>query len=179
MWRMPKSKQIRGRRLKFSMANWNNRPPSFDLLREAIQGRPSLKWLLALRKGRPQREIGARVLQTWRNRHPGSVPIPAEFLRFHSTLKKTSLCTNSFEPDCGETGTESWRHWNRTRGTGMESNQNQVPFSPCSMDRRAKINFASGPPWDQKIEKIFRSCWTILRWSNGSRRKFTVCHWKK
>ncbi len=76
---------IRDRRLKCSMANWKNCRPSFDLLRKVIQGRPSLRWLLAPRKGRPKREIGARVLGTWRNRHPGSVPIPAEFLRFHSS----------------------------------------------------------------------------------------------
>ena len=35
----------------------------------------------------------------------------------------------------------------------MESGQNQVPVSPCSMDRREKINFASGPSWDQMIAK--------------------------
>ncbi len=75
----------RGRRLKFSMANWKNCRPSFDLLRKVIQGRPSLRSLLAPRRGRPKREIGARLLGTWRKRHPGSVPIPAEFLRFHSS----------------------------------------------------------------------------------------------
>ncbi len=103
---------IRGRRLKFSMANWKNRRPSFDLLRKVIQGQPSFRQLFAPRKVRPKREISARVLGTWRNRHPGSVPIPVEFLRFHSS--SSALPT---------------------------------------MDHRAKFNFASGPPWNQKIAK--------------------------
>ena len=50
-------------------------------------------------------------------------------------------------------GKEILGDWYRTGGTGLESGQNQVPVSPCSMDRRAKINLASGPPWDQKIAK--------------------------
>ena len=90
--------EIRGRRLKFSMANWKNRRPSFDLLRKVIQGRSSLRWLLVLSRGGPKREIGARVLGTWRNRHPGSVLIPAQFLRFHSS--STTLPTRFFRTKC-------------------------------------------------------------------------------
>ncbi len=75
----------RARRLKFSMANWKNRRPSFALLRKVIQGWSSFRWLLVPRRGRSKRKIGARALGTWRNRHPGSVLIPAQFLWFHSS----------------------------------------------------------------------------------------------
>ncbi len=39
---------------------------------------------MAPRKGSPKREIDARVLETWRNMHPGSVPIPAELAEIQS-----------------------------------------------------------------------------------------------
>ncbi len=114
---------LRGRHLKFSMANWKNRRPSFDLLRKVIQGRPFLRWLLAPRKGRPKREMGARVLGTWRNRHPGSVRIPVEFPRFHSS--SWALPTRSFQikSDCQSNSHPnshpSDQRWN-CGGTGLE-----------------------------------------------------------
>ena len=47
--------ELRDRHLKFSMANWKNGRPSFDLFRKVIKVRPSLRWLLTPRKS------GARV----------------------------------------------------------------------------------------------------------------------
>ncbi len=55
----------RGRRLKFSMANWKNCRPSFHLLRKVIQGRPSLRWLLVPRMSRPKREINIASGPPW------------------------------------------------------------------------------------------------------------------
>ncbi len=128
---------------------------------------------MAPRKGWPKREIGARVLGTWRNRHPGSVPIPAEFLRFHSSSSAIPTRFFRIKSDSQSNGHPNshprGQRWNylaeiqsggamelerkfwgsgieREELGGGESGQNQVPVSPCSMDRRAKINFASGPP---------------------------------
>ncbi len=80
---------------------------------------------------------------------------------------------------CRGTGKEILGKWYRIGVTGMESGQNQVPVSPCSMDRREKINFASGPPWYQNIAKknlvmidhpkVVKRLLTIL----------SICHWKK
>ncbi len=65
------------------MANGKNCRPAFNLLRNVIQGKPSVKWHGQVRSNR---EIGTRVLGTWRNapRHPSSVSVPTGFFRFHS-----------------------------------------------------------------------------------------------
>ena len=69
--------------------------------------------------------------------------------------------------------------WYRTGGTGLESGQNQVPVSPFSIDRRPKINLASGPPWDQKIGKknvVVIDQSKVVKWLSTI---FSICHLKK
>ena len=76
---------VRGRHFKFSVANWKNRPTSFDLLSKVVQGQFFLGHLLTPRWVRQKRNLGSRVMGTWRNRHPGSGLIPARCNWFRSS----------------------------------------------------------------------------------------------
>ena len=74
---------------KFSIANWKNRRPSFDLLRKVIQGRPSLRRLLARgRVGQKEKSVlgygehgktSTLVLFRFQMSSSGSIPVPPHF----------------------------------------------------------------------------------------------------